>query len=98
MGLGLRSLTGEDNVARKEIMKLMSNLPKLPMSLITMRINPLMDILLEDTETVSNDRKRLSGAESPEGPPYKEGTAVFALQMQQSLLEERRGHPTLNAG
>jgi hypothetical protein len=63
-------------VARKEIIKLMSNLPKLLMSLITMKINRLMDILLEDTKTVGNNRKRLSelnllrGLRTKKGLPY----------------------------
>jgi hypothetical protein len=63
-------------VARKEIMKLMSYLPKLLISLITMKINRLMDILLEDTKTVGNNRKRLSelnllrGLRTKKGLPY----------------------------
>jgi hypothetical protein len=63
-------------VARKEIMKLLSNLPKLLMSLITIKINRLMDILLEDTKTVGNNRKRLSelnllrGLCTKKGLPY----------------------------
>jgi hypothetical protein len=46
-------------VARKEIMKLTSNLPKLFMSLIAMKINRLMYILLEHTKAIGNDWKRL---------------------------------------
>jgi hypothetical protein len=63
-------------VTRKEIIKLTSNLPKLLMSLITMKINRLMDILLEDTKTVGNNRKRLSelnllrGLRTKKGLPY----------------------------
>ena len=47
-------------MTRKEIIKLASNLPKLFISLITIKINRLIDILLEDTKTVGNNRKRLS--------------------------------------
>jgi hypothetical protein len=63
-------------VARKEIMKLMSNLPKLLLSLITVKISRLKDIFLEDAETVGNNRKRLSelnllrGLCTEKGLPY----------------------------
>jgi hypothetical protein len=63
-------------MTRKEIMKLASNLSKLVMSLITMKINCLVDILLEDTKTVGNNRKRLSelnllrGLRTKKGLPY----------------------------
>jgi hypothetical protein len=63
-------------VARKEIIELLSNLPKLLISLITMKINLLIDLLLEDTKTVSNKRKRLSelnllrGLYTKKGLPY----------------------------
>ena len=46
-------------MTRKEIIKLASNLSKLLISLITIKINRLIDILLEDTKTVGNNRKRL---------------------------------------
>jgi hypothetical protein len=63
-------------VAGKKIMKLTSNLPKLFMSLIAMKINRLVYILLEDTKTVGNNRKRLSelnllrGLRTKKGLPY----------------------------
>ena len=47
-------------MTRKEIIKLASNLSKLFISLITIKINCLVDILLENTKTLSNNRKRLS--------------------------------------
>jgi hypothetical protein len=63
-------------VARKEIMKLTSNLPKLFMSLIAMKINRLMYILLEHTKAIGNDWKRLPelnllrGLRTKKGLPY----------------------------
>ena len=63
-------------MTRKEIIKLASNLSKLFMSLITIKINCLVDILLENTKTVGNNRKRLSelnllrGLRTKKGLPY----------------------------
>jgi hypothetical protein len=47
-------------VTRKEILKLASNLPKLLVGLIAMKVYCLVYILLEDTKTVGNNRKGLS--------------------------------------
>ena len=54
-------------------MKLASNLSKLLMSLITMKINRLTDILLEDTKIVGNNKKRLSELNLLRGLRIKKG-------------------------
>ena len=77
-------------MTRKKIIKLASNLPKLFISLITIKINYLIDILLEDTKTVSNNRKRLSELNLLRGLYIKKGLLYLLYKYSIVFLYKNR--------
>jgi hypothetical protein len=80
-------------VARKEIMKLTSNLPKLLMSLIAMKINRLMYILLEDTKAIGNNWKGLSELNLLRGLCTKKGLLYLLCKCSIVFSYENRVIP-----